>query len=139
MSTGIQGLRELLVSMHPHLHSGVYVFCAVPGGNAPIPDAAIAAFREPERLSIIIEEGVARKLGLTVQFRAAWITLTVESSLEAVGLTAAVAQALTAAGISCNVVAATFHDHLFVPVKRGAEAMAILETLSAQATAPIDP
>ena len=43
------------------------------------------------------------------------ITLTVHSSLEAVGLTAAVATCLAQAGISANVVAAYHHDHVFVP------------------------
>ena len=51
------------------------------------------------------------------------------SSLEAVGLTAAVAGALAAEGISANVVAAFHHDHVFVPAGRAAEAMACLARL----------
>lgn len=54
------------------------------------------------------------------------------SALEAVGLTAAVALALTDAGISCNVVAGFHHDHLFVPFGRAAEAVAVLEALAAE-------
>ena len=57
------------------------------------------------------------------------ITLGVQSSLEAVGLTAAVAGALTAVGISANVVAAFHHDHVFVPAERAADAMARLDLL----------
>ena len=61
------------------------------------------------------------------------ITLRVHSSLSAVGLTAAVSTALSAAGVPCNVVAAFFHDHLFVPSGRAGEAIKILQDLSRDA------
>ena len=63
-------------------------------------------------------------------FVGAWITLNVHSALEAVGLTAAVSRALTEAGISCNVVAAYYHDHLFVPAEQGERALKILQDLA---------
>ena len=69
----------------------------------------------------------ADKAGLPYSFVAAWITLNVHSALEAVGLTAAVSQALALAGISCNVVAAYHHDHLFVPVSEARRALHILQ------------
>jgi hypothetical protein len=72
----------------------------------------------------------AEAAGLSYSFVAAWITLTVHSSLEAVGLTAAVSQALAQAGISCNIVAALHHDHLFVPLKNAARATQVLEGMS---------
>ncbi len=62
--------------------------------------------------------------------RFARITLQVHSDLEGVGLTAAVSSALAEAGISCNVIAAFHHDHLFVPWDRRLEAMAILKQLA---------
>ncbi len=55
---------------------------------------------------MILEENEALARSLEPRFRATWITLTVYSDLEAVGLTAAVAGALADRGISCNVVAA---------------------------------
>jgi hypothetical protein len=58
------------------------------------------------------------------------ITLGVQSSLAAIGLTARVAEALTARGISANMIAAFHHDHVFVPWERREEALATLETLS---------
>jgi hypothetical protein len=59
------------------------------------------------------------------------ITLRVHSSLAAVGLTAAVAAALSDHGISANVVAAYCHDHIFVPADRAEEALAALRSLQA--------
>lgn len=59
------------------------------------------------------------------------ITLTVHSSLAAIGLTAAVSQALAAGGIPANIIAAFHHDHIFVPWDRRAEALAVLHRLAA--------
>lgn len=75
----------------------------------------------------------AASAGLQVLFLAAWITLTVHSDLQAVGLTAAFASALGQAGISCNVVAGAFHDHIFVPVEQAQQALAALKTLQQSA------
>lgn len=46
-----------------------------------------------------------------------------------VGITAAASAALTAAGISCNVLAGARHDHLLVPVDRAEEALGLLDDL----------
>jgi hypothetical protein len=59
-----------------------------------------------------------------------WITLTVHSSLEAVGLTAAFSTALGDAGISCNVLTGLHHDHVLVPVGRRDDAVTVLRELS---------
>ncbi len=92
---------------------------------------AIGVFRESEGTTIILPRRVADAHGLVYDFVAAWITLTVNSALDAVGLTAAFASALTNAGISCNVVAALHHDHIFVPVADGTRAVEVLNALSA--------
>ncbi|HEX8350737.1 MAG TPA: ACT domain-containing protein, partial [Hymenobacter sp.] len=60
----------------------------------------------------------------------AWITLTVHSSLEAVGLTAAFARALARGNVSCNVVAAYYHDHIFVAAQDADKAMRLLQELA---------
>ena len=115
--------------MQPELNEGVYVFSSVPADRDVSKLAPVATFREREGLTLILDEATALREELPALFRAAWITLTVHSDLEAVGLTAAVAEALTKASISCNVVAAAFHDHLFVPVERAADALAQLTGL----------
>jgi hypothetical protein len=55
------------------------------------------------------------------------MTLTVHSSLEAVGFLAAITARLAEAGISVNAISAFCHDHLFVPEDRADEALARLE------------
>ena len=119
--------------MRPVLNPGTVVFSSVPHGTAVAGLEPIATLRETEGLSLVLEEAVARAAGLPVLLRAAWITLSVNSALEAIGLTAAVATALADAGISCNVVAGALHDHLFVPVERATEAVAVLDGLAREA------
>jgi hypothetical protein len=53
----------------------------------------------------------------------------VHSSLHAVGLTAAVASELAHAGLSCNVVAGFYHDHLFVPRDNAAQVLMLLNKM----------
>ncbi|WP_418636222.1 ACT domain-containing protein [Winogradskyella sp.] len=87
-------------------------------------------FKEEESITLITKKEVADQLNLDYAFVASWITLTVHSSLEAVGLTAAFSKALSENGISCNVVAAYYHDHIFVDKKDTDKALAILNAFS---------
>ncbi len=139
MTSPIANLAKLLESLHPVLNPGVYVFASFPAGTDLGSLEPLATFRESEGLTLILEEEQARQADLPVLFRAAWITLTVHSDLQAVGLTAAVAAALAEAGIGCNVVAAAFHDHLFVPVEAGERALAALQALQARSRRGISP
>jgi hypothetical protein len=129
----ISDLGLLLRSLDAVRQPGVYVFCALPPEADISGVSALATFREAEGLTVILEEREALARGLAPRFRAAWITLTVYSDLTAVGLTAAVASALAAAGISCNVVAAVHHDHLFVPAGDADAALAVLDRLAKNA------
>ena len=131
----VMALDALLAQLRPARQPGVFVFASVAGDVVPLGLTPLATFRETEGLSLVVREPDAIAAGLTPLFRAAWITLAVHSDLQAVGLTAAVARVLTEAGISCNVVAAAYHDHLFVPVDRADEAMRVLQTLSAASRA----
>lgn len=125
----ISDLSILLRELRPELNDEIVVFCVLPPSFDAAPAGAIGTFREAEGTTVILEEKLARKHGLSPLFRAAWITLTVSSDLNAVGLTAAVAGALASAGMSCNVVAAVHHDHLFVPAEAGEKALAVLGEL----------
>lgn len=135
MSGAVSDLQQLLRGLRPLLNDGVYVFASVAADADLAGIPLVATFRETEGLTVIVAEADARHAGIAPLFRCAWITLRVHSDLAAVGLTAAVAQALGAAGISCNVVAAAFHDHVFVPCDRAQDAMARLQALQRQAMA----
>lgn len=135
MGEPVSDLQQLLRELHPVLNEGVYVFASIADGDERAGIPLVATFREAEGMTVIAAEADARRAGITPLFRAAWITLRVHSDLAAVGLTAAVARALGDAGISCNVVAAAYHDHVFVPVERAREALACLQALQRQAVA----
>lgn len=129
---GITELGQLLASLQPELQDGEYVFCTVDGPHSEYVHLdPLATFREAEGLTLVLREAAAREAGLPFEGTFRRITLTVHSSLHAVGLTAAVAGRLTEDGISANVVAAYHHDHVFVPSERAVEAMTVLEALSA--------
>lgn len=128
----IADLASLLRTMEPKLNRGTYVFASVREGQALPLEAVVASIREPEGLSVVIEESAARGARLQCQYRCAWITLSVNSDLDAVGLTAAFSSALSGAGLSCNVVAGTNHDHIFVPVAEAESALDILRALQSR-------
>jgi predicted N-acetyltransferase YhbS len=125
---GESDLTTLLKSMHPVVRDGDYVYSLWPHGK-PLEGNVEAAVREAEGLTVVLGREEAERLGLSYDFVAAWITLQIHSALEAVGLTAAVSSALTAAGISCNVLAGFHHDHLLVPSAERGHAMEVLELL----------
>jgi len=129
MSAPLSDIDELLRSMQPSRNAGVYVFASVPADTDTGLLEPVAMIRERQGLTVVVEEERARQARLRVLFRATWITLDVHSDLAAVGLTAAFSKALGDAGISCNVIAGAFHDHLFVPVESGGAAMAVLIAL----------
>ncbi|CAE6857861.1 hypothetical protein R69658_07475 [Paraburkholderia aspalathi] len=125
----VSDLSVLLKTLEPALNPGVFVFASVKDGHAIDPAVIVASIREPEGLSVITSEADAAISGLNLLFKCAWITLTVNSALEAVGLTAAFATALGRSGISCNVVAGAYHDHIFVPLESAQTAMHVLHQL----------
>jgi hypothetical protein len=123
---GESNLDKLLKTMTPKLHAGAYVFCSMLDVQVVDSKDVIMSFKEEEGYTVIVKQEIADKLKFDYSFVAAWITLTVHSSLQAVGLTAAFSKALTDGNISCNVVAGYFHDHIFVSQEDAERAMVIL-------------
>lgn len=126
-------LAMLLRSMEPILHRGVYTYCVVSRETSIDNLTPVAMVSEAEGLTLVLPEEQAINAGFSVLLRAAWITLTVHSVLQAVGLTAAFATALAQHSISCNVVAGAYHDHLFVPSEQAQQALAVLQALQQEA------
>ena len=132
VENGGRDLRRLLAGMEPRLLPEEFVFCTVDDGeNEALADlSALATFREEEGMSLVLERTIAESRGFRYGPVMRCISLTVHSALDAVGLTAAISSRLARQGISANVVAAYFHDHVFVPAERAEEALEALRELS---------
>jgi hypothetical protein len=126
---GETDLAVLLATLSPQLNGGSYVFVRGDGDQGL--EDAVVTVAEPEGRTLVLPRERAEALGLPYGFVAAWITLRVHSALSAVGLTAAITTALAAQGISANVVAGYYHDHVFVPEDRRDDAMEVLRSLAA--------
>jgi hypothetical protein len=130
--SGETDLAKLLASMSPELSDEEYVFCTFPGARYGdiTRTAPFAAICEAEGLTLIIPRSRADEEGLGYESVYKRITLRIHSSLDAVGLTAAFASELTEHGISANVVAGYYHDHIFVRGDHAEKAVEALDELA---------
>src|SRR5699024_6244795 len=90
----------------------------------------VATVQEEEGTTLVLPRSEADAAELPYDYVAARITLRVHSTLDAVGLSAAVSTALAEAGLSCNIMAGYYHDHLFVPAEHAQRAMGVLHELA---------
>jgi len=126
--TGVTDLNELLKSMSPEIQTGEFVFSSIDGKLMDyIHLNPLATFTEAEGLTLIIDVNTAKKEKIDFESTYKQITLTIHSSLDAVGLTAAIATKLTNKNISANVVAAYYHDHIFVQTEKAEAALLALQ------------
>ena len=137
MAKGEENLTVLLATMEPTLDPTVYVFI---NSTQPLPSLPLATLQpqliaqEAEGTTIVTTEALAASHGFQeVVFPCQKISLSIHSSLEAVGLIAAITNRLKDHRISTNVVSGFFHDHIYVPVDRAQDAMRILKELSEEA------
>ena len=126
--------KDMISGMTPVLRQGQFVFAtakeeALASQLAP---NAIATMREAEGLSLILPLEKADASGLEISPPMRCIMLNVYSSLEGVGLTAAVSAALGENNIPCNMVAGYHHDHVFVPEDLAVQAMHVLTALQGE-------
>ncbi len=129
--SGETNLKTLLGSMRPELQPETYVFVTLPLDQS-LPEGVppLMVFGEKEGWTCIVSEEAAGRAGLSGTFPSRMITLSIHSSLEAVGFLAAILPRLAAAGMGVNPVSGFYHDHLFVPADRAGDAMRILEELA---------
>ena len=127
---GEKNLTALIQGMTPKLNTGEYVFCTVKDVSKINRNDTICEFKEAEGTTIIMNRLKADVLKLNYDYVASWITLTVHSSLDAVGLTALFSTELPKNNISCIVVAGYYHDHIFVNKKDTDTAIEVLKNLS---------
>lgn len=129
---GLTDLEAMLSTLEPTIRNGEFVYASVSEQEArELP--AQALIQENEGITVVMHREDAEAAGVNYEFVAAWISLTVHSSLEAVGLTAAFAVALGEAGVSCNVLAGFHHDHILVPIDQASLALQTLQELATRA------
>ncbi len=129
--SGEADLAKLLAQLQPTLLPGEFVFCTV--GDMSCLDLSalqpIASYQEEEGLSLVLDKRVAEDAGLNYESVFNCISLNVYSSLDAVGLTATISSRLAANDISANVIAAFYHDYVYVPKDKAGVALQLLENL----------
>jgi hypothetical protein len=120
---GETDLDKMLASLQVERRPGVFTYAAVAAPTPELLAAAHGMVTEDEGITLILPIEAAELAGLPVDIELAWLSLTVQSSLEAVGLTAAFAATLGAHDIPCNVLAGYHHDHILVPVDKAQRAI----------------
>lgn len=127
---GETDLAKMLATLEVRRRPGVFTYVALEAPTPEVLAAAHATVQEGELTSLVLPVEAAERAGLIVTLELAWLSLTVQSSLEAVGLTAAFSTTLGRHGIPCNVLAGFHHDHLLVPVDRAQDAIDALTVSS---------
>lgn len=128
---GESDLAKLCATLSPVMAEPVYVYCCLPDFILPAGLPTICTVREREGLTAVVERDDAERLRLPYTFDARLITLSVHSGLDAVGFMAVISRKLADAGISCNVIAGYYHDHVLVPAERASDAMVALQEIAA--------
>ncbi|MWB76556.1 ACT domain-containing protein [Pseudooceanicola sp. 216_PA32_1] len=124
MPAPVSDTSAMIAGMDPVLEPGTWVFAT--SEDPALAAQAVALYREAEGTSLILPLEVAQAAGFDTSAPMRCITLRVNSSLLGVGLTAAVAGVLAAAGLPCNMVAGLRHDHAYVPAGQAETALALL-------------
>ena len=122
MSSGERDLGTILATMEVVRRPGTFAYAQVTAGS-PAPAGAVAMIDEGATVAYVVE---ADSAAATATFRAAWLTISVPTALDGVGLTAALSGALAAARIPANVLAGFVHDHVLVPADRADDAVRAL-------------
>jgi uncharacterized protein len=125
---GETDLDKMLASLDVKRRPGIFTYVAVEVPTPGLLAAAHAMVTEGKLTTIVLPVEAARRAGFEVVIEMAWLSLTVQSSLEAVGLTAAFSARLADRDISCNVLAGYHHDHILVPVDRALDAIEALRS-----------
>lgn len=119
-----QALRTMLAEARWAVRAGRYAYLTLPADDG-----------RPAEARIVEDEGVTLVVRMPEVTRASdaedtfgWITLSVQTSLTALGITAAISSALAEAGIACNMLAGYHHDHLLVPFDEVERTLAVLDT-----------
>jgi hypothetical protein len=130
--SGEKNLAKLIASMKPTLSENEFIFATLQTYSFESLSLLnpISTFQEKEGLTIVVQKEKADEHNIPYSSVFRCITLNVHSSLDAVGLTAAVSNKLTQSSISANVIAAYYHDHVFIASKDAEIALLKLNELA---------
>ncbi|WP_026459645.1 ACT domain-containing protein [Schaalia suimastitidis] len=126
----VSELDQALATINPS-SLGTYVFALV--DSVPEGVDAFAIIRDENLWTVVVPEAEARRLHLPTDDTYERISLGLTSALAAVGVTASIAQILSARSITANFVASNRHNHLFVQKGRAQETLALLTDLGRRA------
>ena len=127
--SGITDLKQTLSSLKVVCDDVEYGFASLADDSKIDRDKVLATFQENGRLAVIAPKDYLDSLDIESEGPYAKLTIDVHTSLELVGLTAVMASKLAEHGISANVVAAFYHDHVFVQYDLREKATGLLESL----------
>lgn len=129
--SGETNLSVLLKTMNPIVDNKTYIFCSMKViASEPLKTQAWAIIQEEEGTTLILSKDIADQYLIAYDSVFKKITLKVHSSLNAVGLTAKISTKLMKLGISANVVAGYYHDHIFVQQDKVDSALVGLKELA---------
>lgn len=127
--SGVTDLQQALKSLKVICDSVEYGFASIEDEARISRDDVLATFHENGRLAIIAPKEYLDNEGIGYEGPFAKLTIDIHTSLDLVGLTAVLATKLAEHDISANVVAAFYHDHVFVQYKLRQKAIELLEGL----------
>jgi hypothetical protein len=123
-----KNLDYLLMNMEPVLEDEELVFCSLPSNQAEeFLTISQGYYVEREGTTVILGKYLADLNKLKYEYVFKRITISVYSSLEAVGFLARITEVLAAQGISVNVISAYYHDYLYVKSSEAEDALEILQ------------
>jgi len=112
--------------MKPFIVEGTYWICTLPKGSE-IPENAIATFKEPKGLSIVIKQ--SEKPNLTYSGPKGMINVGVDTPVACEGFLAKLTKTIADKNISVYAYSAYYRDYLFVPKNKAKKALEILKLL----------
>lgn len=127
--SGQTNLNDVLKSLDISCDGIEYGFANIKADGFPQSADIIGTFSEKEGLTIIASVIYLRENNIQFDGPYAKLTIEVHTSLQLVGLTAVLSKQLAENGISANVVAAYYHDHIFVQYEHRQKAIELLYKL----------
>lgn len=122
-------LSEVLKSLQVSCDNVEYGFASLKNKITFIDAEVLGTFKENEGLTIIASKDYFIRNKIKYQGSYAKLTIDVHTSLELIGLTPVLAGKLADNKISANVIAAYFHDHIFVQYESRQKAIDALYAL----------